>query len=288
MRAGARSLIAAITICSWIAVSNHCAFAAVATQIDKAQTECPFHSKPAKQKEQSSHVRCCKVLRAVVFAKTKDWARDDAKFCDANFPAQAGTLLAYSPRAVAPLLLDTGPPGTFSFAELILQRILLAHAPPARLESRSSLRGARDCAAPLLAGKLPSRRALVCPSDTNGLHMREHTPAALVAGALALTATRRRVIAPHSASWGTRLRSARRPTARQASRKKRAELHLRHASRSHHGSSGKLSEMRDETCGGERKETPNVQRPTLNAQCIIPMSHPHDHTPSHDGHAMEM
>ena len=40
----------AIAICSWIAVSNHCAFAAVATEIDKAQTECPFHSKPAKAK----------------------------------------------------------------------------------------------------------------------------------------------------------------------------------------------------------------------------------------------
>jgi hypothetical protein len=120
----------AIAICSWIAVSNHCAFAAVAMEINKAQTECPFHSKPAKQKQQSSQVQCCKILRALVFAKTKDWARDDAKFRDANFPAQAGAFLAYSARTVTPLLLDTGPPGAFSFAELILQRSLLAHAPP--------------------------------------------------------------------------------------------------------------------------------------------------------------
>ena len=125
-----RSLIAAITICSWIAVSNHCAFAAIAMEINKAETECPFHSKPAKQKEQSSQVQCCKILRAVIFSKTKDWARDDAKFCDANFPVQACVLLAYSTRDVAPLLLDTGPPGAFSFAELILQSSLLAHAPP--------------------------------------------------------------------------------------------------------------------------------------------------------------
>ena len=125
-----RSLIAAITICSWIAVCNHCAFAAVAKEIDKAQDECPFHSKPTKQKEQSSQVQCCKILRAVIFSKTKDWARDDAKFCDANFPVQACVLLAYSTRDVAPLLLDTGPPGAFSFAELILQQSLLAHAPP--------------------------------------------------------------------------------------------------------------------------------------------------------------
>ena len=130
MNAITRHAVVAIAICSWIAVSNHCAFAAVAAKIDKAQTECPFHSKPAKQKEQSSQVQCCKILRAVIFSKTKDWARDDAKFCDANFPVQACVLLAYSTRDVAPLLLDTGPPGAFSFAELILQQSLLAHAPP--------------------------------------------------------------------------------------------------------------------------------------------------------------
>jgi hypothetical protein len=119
-----------IAICSWIAVSNHCAFAAIATETDKAQTECPFHSKPAKQKEQSSQVQCCKILRAVVFAKTKDWARNDAKFCDANFPVQTSVFVAHSLPTVAPLLLDTGPPGAFSFAELILQRSLFTHAPP--------------------------------------------------------------------------------------------------------------------------------------------------------------
>jgi len=133
VKASARCIGVAIAICSWIAVSNHCAFAAVASEIDKAQTDCPFHSKPAKQKQQSSQVQCCKVLRAVVFAKTKRWTRDDAKFCDAKFPGQASVFVAYSPRVVTPLLLDTGPPGAFSFAELILQQSLLAHAPPSAL-----------------------------------------------------------------------------------------------------------------------------------------------------------
>ena len=126
-----RCAAVAVAICSLIAVTNHCAFAAVAPEIGKARTECPFHSKPAKQKDQSSQVECCKILRAVVFAKTKDWARDDAKFCDANFPVQMGGAFAVCPsRVVAPLLLDTGPPAAFSFAELILQRSLLTHAPP--------------------------------------------------------------------------------------------------------------------------------------------------------------
>ncbi|MGE5212344.1 MAG: hypothetical protein ACM3NN_01490 [Nitrospirota bacterium] len=130
MTAIARCVAVAIAICSWIAVSNHCAFAAVASEIVKGQTECPFHSKPGKQKGQSSQVQCCKVLRALIFAKTKDWARNDAKFCDANFPIQKVAFVVYPSRTVAPLLLDTGPPGAFSFAELILQRSLLVHAPP--------------------------------------------------------------------------------------------------------------------------------------------------------------
>ena len=63
-------------------------------------------------------------------ADIRAFSGDDAKFCDANFPVLAGAFVVYSSRAVAPLLLDTGPPGAFSFAELILQQSLLAHAPP--------------------------------------------------------------------------------------------------------------------------------------------------------------
>jgi hypothetical protein len=122
----------AIAICSWVAISNHCAFAAMASEMHKAQTECPFHSKPAKQKERSPQVQCCKILRAVLFAKTKNWARDDGRFSDANFIIQTDALILHSSRVVAPLLLDTGPPGALSFAELILQQSLLAHAPPLR------------------------------------------------------------------------------------------------------------------------------------------------------------
>jgi hypothetical protein len=120
----------AIAICSWIAISNHCAFAAVATEMDKAQTECPFHSKPAKQKEQSSHVQCCKVLRAVVLAKAKGWARDDSKFSDVDLRFEQFVFIAPLRNAQVSLSLDTGPPDAYSFAELILQRSLLAHAPP--------------------------------------------------------------------------------------------------------------------------------------------------------------
>jgi hypothetical protein len=120
----------AITICSWIAISNHCAVAAIAAKTESAQAVCPFHSKPAKPKQQAAQVQCCKILRAVVFAQSKSWARDDADFSNVDLYVKECALIACSLRALAPLLLDTGPPGAHSFAELILQRSLLAHAPP--------------------------------------------------------------------------------------------------------------------------------------------------------------
>jgi hypothetical protein len=130
MKAVTRCAVVLIAICSWFAMSNHCAFAAVATKIDSAQTECPFHSKPAKQKQEPSQLQCCKILRAVVFAQTKSWARDDAKFFDLDLCVEEFPLVEFFPSAQASSSLDTGPPGARSFAELILQRSLLAHAPP--------------------------------------------------------------------------------------------------------------------------------------------------------------
>ncbi len=130
MNAHARYMVVAIAICSWFAISNHCAFAAVAAKTDSAQTACPFHSKQAKQKQEPAQLQCCKILRAVVLAQTKSWARDDAKFSDVDLRAEEFAHLALPHNTQASLPLDTGPPGTRSFAELILQRSLLAHAPP--------------------------------------------------------------------------------------------------------------------------------------------------------------
>jgi hypothetical protein len=124
-----RCVAVAITICSWFSISNHCSFAAIATTIDSTESACPFHSKPAKEKQQSSQVQCCKILRAVALAKTKSWARDDANFSAVDLSLHERALIARS-LSTLPLLLDTGPPGARSFAELILQRSLLAHAPP--------------------------------------------------------------------------------------------------------------------------------------------------------------
>ncbi len=141
MNASTRCAVVSMAICSWFAISNHCAFAAVAAcgpgcqpvslhRQDADTTQCPFHSKPAQQKQEPSQLQCCKILRAVVLAQTRSWARDDARFFDVDLWVEEFALIALLPNVQASSSLDTGPPGVHSFAELILQRSLLAHAPP--------------------------------------------------------------------------------------------------------------------------------------------------------------
>jgi len=124
----ARWVIVAITICSWIAISNHCAFRAIATRPDAIESGCPFHSKPAKPQPRPAGTECCKILRAVSTTPAKilapaivDLVHVDLAFAEvAVFPPPKISFL--------PATLDTGPPGTTSFVELIGS--VRAHAPP--------------------------------------------------------------------------------------------------------------------------------------------------------------
>ncbi len=122
-----------ITISSWIAVSNHCALAAIAASASSpaADEQCPMHSphKPAKQND-AGVMLCCKTLRALAASPAKTFVRGivDLKNVDlvfAKFLIFAPPKLSFSCET-----LDTGPPGTSSFAESVLQRSILAHAPP--------------------------------------------------------------------------------------------------------------------------------------------------------------
>ena len=128
MKSSLRGAIVVVAICSWFAISNHCVFAALATN-DTASRQCPFHSKP-KEKPPTG-AQCCKILRAVASVPAKGWARDDTKLSDSDgYGGERALTIAYSQTTLVPLSLDTGPPGARSFAELILQRSVLAHAPP--------------------------------------------------------------------------------------------------------------------------------------------------------------
>lgn len=130
VRTTARCLTVALAIFSWIAISNHCVFSALATAPAVAQSECPFHSKPAKQKESSANVQCCKILRATVVTAAKSWVRDYTNFSNVDLATKEVVVMATAHNAT-PLLLDTGPPGKTSFVELIGS--VRAHAPPSRV-----------------------------------------------------------------------------------------------------------------------------------------------------------
>jgi hypothetical protein len=123
-------LTVVVMISAWLAISNHCVLGTMATQEKPPDNPCPFHSKqsaPAKQ-QQSSDSPCCKILRAVAPIVFQSFTAKYFALGRIDFPA---VRLVRPPRITIPTsTLDTGPPGANSFAELILQRSILAHAPP--------------------------------------------------------------------------------------------------------------------------------------------------------------
>jgi len=127
-RTSARCGIALVTILSWFAISNHCVLAVAIAQNGPTKSECPFHSHPSKPEKQkdSGAQPCCKILRAVVPTLAKTVTRAIVDLVFASFVVLAPPKIFFSF-----VTLDTGPPGTTSFAELIGS--IRAHAPPFRV-----------------------------------------------------------------------------------------------------------------------------------------------------------
>jgi hypothetical protein len=130
VKAAARGLIVVLTICSWIAISNHCAIRAITTTTDTTQSGCPFHSKPAKPQPQPTGTECCKILRAVSTTPAKILAPAITYLVHVDLVLDAVAVFAPPKISFLPTTLDTGPPGTTSFVELIGS--MRAHAPPFR------------------------------------------------------------------------------------------------------------------------------------------------------------
>jgi hypothetical protein len=132
-RSGVHVLTGAIAGLSWLLISNHCTIVSATEEAKPAKDVCPMHASapvhrqaPAKQ---LGDQLCCKNLQATA-----------AKLSLARIlPLKAVLLAVFSDPApfenrvyeTSPALcLDTGPPSFRSFSELVLQRSLLAHAPP--------------------------------------------------------------------------------------------------------------------------------------------------------------
>jgi hypothetical protein len=122
-----------LTITAWLLLSNHCALGLSGALVegDSEVGACPMHSAPAKEKP-AANLPCCKELRALASHAGKSVATAASQLVGVRDYVAA--IFVMPPRLTArALALETGPPHSLSFAESILQRSILAHAPPAGL-----------------------------------------------------------------------------------------------------------------------------------------------------------
>ena len=123
----------AIGAAAWLAISNHCALAAIEGAAKMPMPSChgaiPASHSPAKPDKEGG-VECCKVLRATLLTLS----RNLAAYYTLTFAAHnyvVGLIPVVDEARLTYILeWDTGPPGADSFAESVLQRSILAHAPP--------------------------------------------------------------------------------------------------------------------------------------------------------------
>jgi hypothetical protein len=127
----ARLLTVIITAIAWFLISNHCLFAelpAVSKATSTCHQPCCGDQPPAKNKTDKA-TECCKTLRTTLLG-----AKDFAGYDSSLFALQLyfiGPIISTNASAPIPILeLDTGPPFVHTFAESVLQRSILAHAPP--------------------------------------------------------------------------------------------------------------------------------------------------------------
>jgi hypothetical protein len=113
-------------IAAWFCLSNHCVLGMIASPTEA--DGCPMHSAPAKKKTPLPKTPCCKEVRAVEAKCVGSAVANVRPVCPRDYAVEICRPL---PRvAIEVEGLDTGPPGRISFAELVLQESMLAHAPP--------------------------------------------------------------------------------------------------------------------------------------------------------------
>ena len=129
--------VSLVAVAAWFVASNHCAIANVAPK--PAAPGAADHSHcggaegaPAKEDEggDCDGSKCCKSLSVPTLAFAKSAVSYDGLLFVAKdyFGSDFGSLGTNHDEPICEL--DTGPPATRSFAESVLQRSILAHAPP--------------------------------------------------------------------------------------------------------------------------------------------------------------
>jgi hypothetical protein len=124
-------MIVAVSALAWFTITNHCALAAFeTTPVVGAHVAC--HGAKSDQPTspgKNDDTPCCKVLRATLVKTDSSIGTNTTSFAFAPYfigPA----VFSDQFRCPQSFGLDTGPPFSGSFAETVLQRSILAHAPP--------------------------------------------------------------------------------------------------------------------------------------------------------------
>ena len=134
-KSAARTAVALVTMAAWFVASDHCALAAAVSPIaaPSGHEHCPGHKAPAKGNSHNDGLTCCKSLAAPAVAPAKNLVCYDAALFVVKNYFLAELIFQNEHNGVPRSEWDTGPPGADSFAESVLQRSVLAHAPPISL-----------------------------------------------------------------------------------------------------------------------------------------------------------
>jgi hypothetical protein len=98
------------------------------------QMHCHGNQSPPAKKSSDEEMPCCKVLRATLTAEAKILQVTSKDFLPIHSWIAAELIFADKTQIRCESdELDTGPPFAASFAESVLQRSILAHAPPISL-----------------------------------------------------------------------------------------------------------------------------------------------------------
>ena len=129
----ARSLLVMLTLVAWFSISNHCTLGGlIALETKSSVVAMHCHGcRPAPAKSGDEQTPCCKVLKAIKVAKV-NLGTHPVGFVLKEYSSGKLVVEIWQASPQTPGL-DTGPPKALSFPESVLQRCILAHAPPLSL-----------------------------------------------------------------------------------------------------------------------------------------------------------
>lgn len=131
----ARAVLSLVALFAWLHAANHCVAAGLlygAAKLTAPTHEgCPGHPAPnEEQKERGCDgSSCCKSVVAPLLTTKAVCNYDTLNFVTRAYPTDCAFGFGEQ-HLVEVEELDTGPPRSSSFAESVLQRSILAHAPP--------------------------------------------------------------------------------------------------------------------------------------------------------------